>query len=505
MIDVPAEVPVRSFARSTDRMLPGLVRPGPNPAGWAMKVQRAWAERPVNERLEMLTSWRHRMVRQTDALTAAIGADPLRTAADVRVSEILPLLAACEFLEKEAKTLLRARSLGRMGRPIWLNGVSSEVQRVALGRVLIIGPSNYPLFLPGVQTLQALVCGNAVIWKPGRGGRAVAKLFAAALGEAGMPRDLLRLTEESVEAGEDAIAEGVDKVFFTGSAASGRAVMRQLAKTGTPSVMELSGCSSLVALPEADLGRVAAAVGFGMRLNGAATCMAPRRLLVIGTTLARRQAVVERLKQEFAAMQPVQLSKETRMQLAQLVEEAQRQGAVLHGEVASEDAMKQAPLLLVNVNPQMRIAQSDVFAPVLSIMDMADDAEVIAAELACPYALSVSIFGDEPAARRLAAQLITGTVVINDVIVPTADPRIPFGGRRASGFGVTRGAEGLLEMTAVKTILTRRGSSRRHYEITGAKHTMLFDGLMQAGHAETWSERWIGVRRMATAARSLRS
>ncbi len=439
------------------------------------------------------------MAEQVEELTKAIDAEPFRTAADVRVSEILPLLAACRFLERKAAKALRPQSLGGSGRPWWLRGVESEVQRVALGRVLVIGPSNYPLFLPGVQVLQALVAGNAVVWKPGRGGAAVAHLAVRALIEAGVPQELVYVTAESVEAAEQAIADGPDKVFFTGSAAGGRAVMRLLAESATPAVMELSGCSSLIVLPEAELGHVAAAVAFGMRLNGGATCMAPRRLLVVGSTTARRSALVERILHELAGLPALPLGGATQRHLRALVDDARARGAIVHGDLGPS----QRPVLLVGVTPEMPVAQSDLFAPVLSVIDVPDEQAVLAAERTCPYALSVSIFGDEPDARHLAAQLTVGTVVINDVIVPTADPRVPFGGRRASGFGVTRGMEGLLEMTAVKTVLARRGTSRRHLERTGNQHAALFDGVIAADHGSTWRKRWSGLKAMVHAARAL--
>lgn len=465
-------------------------------------MQHTWAERPIAERVRVLKEWRHGMTKQMDLLTAAVAAEPGRTAADVRVSEILPLLAAAEFLEKNAAKILSTRRLGGTGRPFWLRDVESEIQRVALGRVLVIGPSNYPLLLPGAQVLQALMAGNAVTWKPGHGGRAVALVFLEEMVRAGLPRELLQVTGESVEAGLEAIQEGADKVFFTGSAENGRAVMRLLAEAGTPCVMELSGCAAMVVMPSAEPGRVTAALGFSMRLNGSSTCMATRRLLVMGETTARREALVERLALEFAGIAPVKLDARVQEAMWSLVEEARRQGATVLGEIRLGE--KQAPVIVVGVTPSMRIAQTDIFAPLLSVIDVADEAAVEVAQRACPYGLSVSIFGEEATARRLAARMSVGSVVINDVIVPTADPRVPFGGRRASGFGVTRGAEGLLEMTAVRTVQVRRGGSQQHYERTNEGHTRLFDGLIVAGHGKTWRERWGGLQAMVRAAQSLR-
>lgn len=479
--------------------------------GWQPKVQRAWAERSIEERLKVLRRWRHGMAGRSEDLCAAIGSawqpGEGRTPADVRISEILPLLAACEYLEKNAAKVLRTRSLGWRGRPVWLWGVQSEIRRVALGRVLVIGPANYPLFLPGVQVLQALAAGNAVTWKPGRGGREVAKVFAGEMDRAGLPRELLHLTEETDEAGRNAVREGADKVFFTGSAAAGRAVMRELAETATPSVMELSGCAAVVVLPGAELGRVTEAIVFGMRLNGSATCMAPRRALVMGRSPARREALRRRLERALRKMEPMRLTSEVHGRLWEMVDEARREGAIVLGVrgVQGEDGgWMQSAVLLTEVKPAMRIAQTDLFAPVLSMIDVTNKGEIAAAQRMCPFGLSVSIFGEEQMARQLAGRMTAGTVVMNDVIVPTADPRIPFGGRRGSGFGVTRGAEGLLEMTAVKTVLTRRGNSRRQYEATGEAHNGMFEGLILAGHAGTWGRRWQGLKQIVMAARGLK-
>ena len=92
-----------------------------------------------------------------------------------------------------------------------------------------------------------------------------------------------------------------------------------------------------------------------------------------------------------------------------------------------------------------------------------DDFEAIRADEMCPYALGATIFSrSQAAARHLAANIRAGSIVINDLIVPTADPRIPFGGSMRSGYGVTRGAEGLLEMTRPKVLQTRRGGIPPH-------------------------------------------
>ncbi len=112
--------------------------------------------------------------------------------------------------------------------------------------------------------------------------------------------------------------------------------------------------------------------------------------------------------------------------------------------------------------PDTELLRHDVFAPWLALIPVPDIEAALLADAACPFALGASIFGPVAAARALAPRLRAGSVCINDLIVPTADPRLPFGGSGRSGFGRTRGAEGLLGMTSTKTISLRKGRFRPH-------------------------------------------
>ncbi len=464
-------------------------------------AQIEWAATPMAKRLRVLKGARRRMAGLADAFVAAVSTELSRTAADTLVAEVLPLLEACRFLEREAEGILAVRRLGRRGLPFWLSGVDSEVQRVSLGKVLVIGPANYPLFLPGVQALQGLAAGNAVVWKPGIGGRAMAEIVAEALHAAGLPEGLLRVTDESVEAALAEMRTGADKVFFTGSALAGRAVLRELAESATPCVMELSGCDAVVVLASADLNRVVAALTFGMRLNGSATCMAPRRVFLVGATAERKRQLIGLLLTGLDRVEGIWLPERVHGQLRLLLKTATEAGATVHGELD----LNQQPVLVTDVAPSMEIARADVFAPVLMLMETVDERAVMGALEDCPYALTTAVFGEEREALGLAKKITAGTVLVNDLIVPTADPRVPFGGRRQSGFGVTRGTEGLLEMTAVRVVSVRRGWSRKHYEPTTEQHKDLFNGLIRAAHAGPWGERWQGVKQLLTAARRLKS
>jgi aldehyde dehydrogenase (NAD+) len=461
-------------------------------------TQRVWAASPIARRLAVLSAARHQLAAIADQFADAISSDLIRTRADTYAAEILPLLAACRFLEREATHILGPRHLGRPGLPFWLAGIVATVERVPFGAVLIIGPSNYPLFLPGVQTLQALAAGNSVVWKPGRGGCAVAELFRTALLHAGLPPDLLRITADSTEAAIDEIDAHPAKIFFTGSSTAGRAILHRAADHAIPVVAELSGCDAVVVLPSADPKLVVEALCFGMRLNGSATCMAPRRLILLGKG---HEKLLSALENRFAAMDPIEIPAATRGQMLALLDEARGQGATICG---NPGALSLKPVLILDGDPEMQVAQADIFAPILTVLSAANMDEVVRFEALCPYGLTVAIFGAETDARALGQRLTAGTILINDLIVPTADPRVPFGGRRGSGFGATRGREGLLEMTAPKVTSSRSSPTTRHYQETGAAHEELFRAAIALAHSPTLRKRFAGLRKLVTAARNLK-
>ena len=465
-----------------------------------LAVQQRWAAAGLKQRLAVLRAFRHRFAGRSAEIADAISPALARSRADTLVAELLPLLAACRFLEREAAHVLRTRTLGRRGRPVWLTGVETEIRREPLGHVLIIAPFNYPLLLPGVQVLQALAAGNAVTWKPGRDGAAAAHVMAETLFAAGLERSLLSVTGESIEDAEAALSSGPAKVFFTGSAQAGHSILHALAKTATPSVMELSGCDAVLVLPGAELAAVMAALTFGMRLNGSSTCMAPRRLILVGADRDRRDRLVRGLVAAFANVPAVSLPAGTRRDLDRMLGSAQREGAAVVGDPAADPLR---PLLVLRAAPQTEIAQADLFAPVLTLLEARDAEQAIELQRASPLALTACIFGNTAEALELAPKLKAGTVLINDLIVATADPRVPFGGRGASGFGSTRGAEGLLEMTTPKVVAVRQRVKTRQFEPTTPEHEALFRGWIESTHAGSWRRRWSGLRTLAAAARRL--
>jgi acyl-CoA reductase-like NAD-dependent aldehyde dehydrogenase len=464
----------------------------------ARRSQGRWAASPLAARLHVVRRARHLFAEAGLRLAEASAACRQRPAAEALTAEVLPLAAACRFLEREAARLLRPRRPGLWSRPLWLGGIGSEVRREPFGVVLVIGPGNYPLFLAGVQALQALAAGNAVLLKPAPGSATPVRLFVDLLHQAGLDPDLAQVLPDTTEAAQAALGAGVDKVVFTGSADTGARILAQIAPRLTPSTMELSGCDAVFVRADADLDLVTRSVSFGLQLNGGATCIGPRRLFVprsLATELEGRLARALGASSSFALRGPAA------DRVRPLVEEALAGGAHLVAGSLAPDGALQLPLVLAGVPRGSALLREDVFASVLSVVAVDGDDEALALAAESPYALGATVFGrDEAAARALAGRVRAGGVVVNDMVAPTADPRLPFGGRGRSGFGVTRGAEGLLEMTTPKVIQWNRARWRPHLDPAAMGDADLFAAFLQFLHGPGRG-RGAALRRLMTLGR----
>lgn len=404
----------------------------------ARTAQRDWAQRSASERARLIGQLRPLLAHDASeiALLCAAGLD--RPVAEKLVSEVLPLLDACRFVQKNAPRILRAQRFGRRGRPLWLHGSSFEVHRQPFGLVLIVGPSNYPLFIPVVQMLHALAAGNAVLIKPAPDSSApVAYFMERILSRSGIPADLVQLLPEDPQAAHDAVRCGIDKAIFTGSSENGRDFLRHLGQRNTPAVMELSGADPVFVRGDADVELAAKAITFAARLNGGNTCMAPHAV-------------------------------------------------VAHASITS----------------RLRHAMAAAGVGEVKLLAVRDDAQALEIAAFDQHGLGAAIFSrDEAAARKFAGQLRTGFATINDIIVPTADPRFPFGGARASGFGTTRGAEGLLEMTYPQVVAVRRTRWLPHLEEPSRADDRLFAAFIRLAHGRGVRSRLASLRELTKACR----
>lgn len=470
------------------------------------REQESWAALPVKERLRPVRELRRLLVRDHEKLCAAVADDIGKPPEESLAGEVLPVAAACKYLLGTAARALRPQRVGGRYRPLWLMGQKDVIHRRPRGLVGIIGTWNYPVYLNGTQLLHALTAGNGVIWKPSEVAPASAAALQDLFREAGYPTDLIQVLPATREAGRDLAEADVDHVVFTGSSATGRKLAETLGRRLVSSTLELSGCDALFVLDDADAVLAARAAWFGATVNRGQTCIAARRAFVHRGVYP---AFVEALRPLAATGRPARLALESQVRQAErLVEDALAAGARLlettPGDPAAADD-ECAPAVVLDARPDMALCREASFAPLLAVVPYDNLEDAVRMNGRCAYGLGASVFTAKPSrALRLAEQVRAGMVTVNDVVIPTAHPATPFGGVGESGWGVTQGEGGLLEMTVPQVVSVRGGRFRPHYDQAVGKMPISrqsLQGMLEMSHGRGFGARWRGFVRFLSGLR----
>jgi aldehyde dehydrogenase (NAD+) len=343
---------------------------------------------------------------------------------------------------------------------------STAIVREAIGVCGLITPWNWPLYQITAKVGPALAAGCTVVLKPSELSPLSAFLFAELMHDAGVPAGVFNLVNgEGPEVGAALASHpDVDMISITGSTRAGVLVAQAAAPTVKRVAQELGGKSPNLILPDADLARaIPAAVASGMR-NVGQSCSAPTRMIVPRERLAE----VERLACEAASALVVGDPRSLRtthgpvanraqfMRVQEMIGAGIAEGArLVCGGLGRPQGLERGyyvrPTIFSDVQPQMRIAQEEIFGPVLVIIpyDSVDEAVEIANGTV--YGLGAHVQGHDLAAARLVAMRIrSGQVHINN---PPWSPHAPFGGYKRSGNGREYGVEGLEEYLETKAIL----------------------------------------------------
>jgi acyl-CoA reductase-like NAD-dependent aldehyde dehydrogenase len=414
---------------------------------------------PIADRLHWLDRFAAGLRRQHDRLVATVVEELGKPAWEVTLTEMLPLLASIHWHRRHLKRLLGPKR--QRGGAWWQWGDAVRTERTAVGRVLLIATWNYPIQLLGVQLVQSIAAGNETWVKPSeRSPRAQSLLLSTvrwALGEAGIPQDMLVECDASREEGERLLREHhFDHVLFTGSTAVGRSIAEIAASRLMPTTLELSGHDSAIVCADADLDLAARSIWQAVLLNAGQTCMAPRRVLV---EAAAYRHFLGRLAPLAAATSPltmVDASAATRT-FAAVRDALQRGGRSLSGVVEPPNGRALRPHAVADATPESTLFAGEHFGPAVAMTSVADLNEAFGLHRSVGQALATSVFTRSPKAiRARAASLGTSFVTINDCVRPTSHPATALAGRGTSGWGASRGASGLLALTREVTV-TERG------------------------------------------------
>jgi succinate-semialdehyde dehydrogenase/glutarate-semialdehyde dehydrogenase len=430
----------------------------------ARAARAAWTSLSTRRRADHLRGFRRVLFRRRWEMAELIERENGKPAAEAMVAEVLSVLDMARYYARVAPRLLRPRAL-RPGDPAVMRK-KVRIHREPFGVVGIIAPWNYPLLLSAGIALPALVAGNAVILKPSEYTPSSGLLLGEMLREAGVPADVVQLLPGDGAVGAALIDCGVDKLFFTGSTATGQRVALACGARMIPCVLELGGSDAAIVLDDAHLDRAVRGIVWGRFSNAGQTCVAPKRLLVSAAVydelMARLTSEVEALRLAPPAggacdvgplIRPWQ-GEQLRAQLA----DATAGGAWVVASTPRAETLHEGffpPTILAGVTPDMRVMREETFGPLLPVMKVSSDDEAIGVANGSSFGLSASVWTrDAVRARRIAARLEVGSVVINDVGVNAAISEAPHGGVKGSGTGRSHGEEGLLECVRSKTVIS---------------------------------------------------
>ncbi|QRG66869.1 aldehyde dehydrogenase family protein [Brevibacillus choshinensis] len=464
----------------------------------------SWSKTTLAERLDYLVRLRHYLALHGEELALKISQDTGKVSLEAFMTEIFVTLDTIRFYEKNAHRMLSPQKVPT-NLVLWPK--KSYIHYKPMGVVAVISPWNYPFQLAVIPVLSALVAGNTVILKPSEVTPATGMLIEELFRAVPLPDGVVSVLHGGREVGQALVSERPDKIFFTGAVATGKKIMAAAAEHLIPVELELGGKDPMIVFEDAHLDRAANAAVWGAFTNSGQVCMSVERLYVHESIYAD---FLERVKQKASALRQgypdqAEIGSMTSPQQIGIVrshvEEALAKGAavVLGGSIpATPDSMFLPPTILTNVTADMKIMQEETFGPVLPIMTFATEDEAVRLANSSPYGLNASVWSqDKTRARRVAEQLESGNVCINDVIISYANPHLPFGGVKQSGIGRYRGPSGLQAFTHSVSIIHDPGTRKR--EVNWYPYTedqrRLFIGLTELLYARkpTWKQGTLGA------------
>ena len=432
------------------------------PAGQAADVDRAvaaakaafphWSALSRSERADHLAALHAGLTTRRDEMAATITAEmgaPARLAASIQVD--LPL----RVLDSYVQMLRDPDEPRRVG--------NSLVVTEPVGVVGAITPWNYPLNQTMAKLAAALAAGCTVVHKPSEVAPLSAFLLAQIAHEAGLPAGVYNVVSgDGPDAGEPLVRhEDVDMISFTGSTEVGRRIGALAADTVKRVALELGGKSANVILPDADL---AAAVKVGVAnclLNAGQTCTAWTRMPVPADRQDEALEIAVAAAAKYVPGDPT----DPATRLGPLVSATQRKRVLEYIDLGVASGARLVldgrqgvppvgyyvgPTIFADVDPNSRIAQEEIFGPVLAVIPYRDEEEAIRIANGTPYGLAGAVWSsDVEHALAVARRLRTGQVDINGA---PFNHLAPFGGYRRSGVGREFGEHGYLEFCQVKAI-----------------------------------------------------
>ena len=411
----------------------------------------AWGALSFEARGEELTAFRVAIAEHADELADIIHRENGKPELEA-LTEVMMALGHVKHATAIAESAMAPK---KVSSGILAN-FRAQVSYHPLGVIGVIGPWNYPLFTPMGSIAYALAAGNAVVFKPSELTPLVAVKLAEIAAKTFALPDLLQVVTGAGATGAALAKSGVDKVAFTGSAATGKRVMMAAAERLTPVLLELGGKDPMIVADDADLEKAAEACVYGALTNAGQACISVERVYVSDAIHDRFvDLVTGHVRALKVGGDDGHLGAMTSPAQVAIVKD-HLQDAIAKGAkvvTGGPDAISGAyiqPTVLTNVDHRMKVMSDETFGPVIPIQRVASLDEAVRLANDTTFGLGSSVFAGK-SARSIASKLRAGMTSINSVMAFAGIPTLPFGGVGDSGFGRIHGDEGIREFTRVKS------------------------------------------------------
>jgi len=392
------------------------------------------------------------IVRRRMKIAAVVASEIGKTVHEALLSDILPTLEMLRYLAANADWVLRDRPVKT---PMIFRRCRSRILYRPRGVVLVIAPWNNPFQLSMIPVITALAAGNTVILKPSEKTPKTAQLIQDLFDQIGFNNDLFHVAQGGPETGGALIAAGPDMIFFTGNSKTGRIIAAQAAEKLIPAILELGGKDPMVIFEDADLERAARAAVYGAFAHAGQHCVSVKRLYVQKAVSSGFIALLEEQTRALSATDQWGRAGDQRAVDAAKIQiaDALKNGASLSWPGDAQKAGT-CPTIVTGCSPDMVLMREETFAPVLPVMTFETEEEGIRLANDSLFGLNASVWTrDLKRAGRVARQLLTGNLFVNNVLVNIGNPHLPFGGVKFSGMGRYHGEEGLKAFSVETSVM----------------------------------------------------
>ncbi len=425
----------------------------------ANEVQKKWALVSVKERAERLYDLRETLINHVDEIAKLISTENGKPLFEAMTNEVFAAVELCTFYAKTGPQLLANERIP-MGL---MKHRASYLNYWPLGVITVISPWNYPFLLPMGELVMGVLAGNAILFKPSEVTPLIGLKIQELFEEAGFPKGLITTVIGDGKLGAALVEHKPAKIFFTGSVATGKRVMKAAAENLTPVNLELGGKDPMIVLADADLDYATSAALWGAFSNSGQICASVERIIVhesiaeefnslLKTKLKTlRQGSSKNGSNDLGA---ITFQKQKEIYAAQ-IKQAKDQGAeFIAGGTFSDDQCYLHPTIVTGKNIEsLDIYNEETFGPVVAITTFKSVDEAVEKANHSRYGLLASVITRNISLGEvIAKRLEVGTVTINEVVYTAGLPETPWGGVKETGFGRKHSARGLHEFVNTRHI-----------------------------------------------------